>query len=607
MQMEESQRIVSCDEAACLDARRVMVEGFRGEGRTEAAIQRAAKLMGEGVEPDAVLVVTATDEAASVFSERLAAVCPRGAEIRIRSSFSLASSLVCGADCSSGDAVSVATAAQEAFLCADALTSLQEALGDSDAKVPAKTAVARTSELALESGLVLAGEVYGRALQVCKEGCAPAWARGIRYAIADDWGLLDADARRLCEVLGARQCFAAGKADAVFASDGGCVRVRLAARKDGSLRIRTFARCVDEADSRPHDAALHEHTIAPDDESVRIVKWRTAQDELEGVAPLVKSILARHADFTPSDVCIVVPNAVWAKAVRRSLHSHMLESTESLESNPLAADPRKDATKGALAAYVRLNMLAHPESSLSWRMWVGIGRKGLAARPWLGFMRWAEGEGLDFASAKDRLCSQSGEPFACAEALRTSLAEAGRFIREASDLRGFSLLSCVCPDGDDAFIRMASGMDEREDAVRLCRRVSDNARFQHLDAASSRIRICSASHMAGMDFGAVVIMGAVDGLVPEGCCPDGSSQADALIERECGLFCDAAAKAREELVVSLFQKAPMQVAQSFHMRIMRKKMEGGVQLAMLRPSPFIGRAGDAAPGAESAEQLIARR
>ena len=605
MQTEETMATITCEQASRLEGRRVMVAAHPGDGKTETAVRHAAKLLGEGTEPAALLVVTATDEAAAAFSRRLASEgCDIGT-VRIRSVFSLAAELACDAASASGAPAAIATSAQRSFLSADAMTALR-CVSDDAPSASASDTAARAARMARAYGLIMADEVYECALEALDGGFAAAWAQDIGCVIADDWDLYSPDARRLCEKLG-RRLFAVGAPGASFVSEGECVRAFLATRQDDSLRIRTFARCIDGADCAPHDNALRAHAIAPDDKSVRIVKWRTARAELEGAASLVKMLLARHPGLAPSDVCVVVPNAAWAKAVRESLHAHLLESTESVAFDPLAADPRKASSSGALASYVRLNLLAHPDCPLSWRMWAGIGQRGLAARAWLEFSQWCEAEGLEFESARQRLCSDRKAAFEGAEELRASFARAQDFVQQASGLRGFSLLSCVCPDGDAAFMRMAQGIAEREDAARLCDRVSANARFQRFDDAAGAVRICSASHMAGLGFSAVVVLGAVDGLVPavrNGASPDA---AIAEADRQRAFFASACAKARCELVVSLFQKAPEQTASAFGMRIMRMKMEGGQRFAMVRPSPFIACAGNAAPGAESAEQFTAIR
>ncbi len=602
MQRVETPGFITCDQAACLQGRRVMVEADRGGGKTEAAVRRVAHLVGEGASPDSILVVTATDEAAAAFARRAVEADPACKDVLVRSSFSLAAAMVCDAS----DSVSaVATAPQRNFLVIDALTALRDEAGG-QADIPGSLVQQAASEAARRIGLVFADEVYGHALAMACEGRIPAWLRSVGYVVADDWDVLGDGARQLCEALGVVQCFAAGAIGSPFMSDGACEQVRLCSRQDGSLRIRTFAGCVEASDSRAHDDALRCGLIAPDDGSVQIVKWRTAQAELDGMASLVKGVLSRHARYTPSDVCVVVPNSAWAKVIRKCLYDHMLDSTESLAIDPLAADPRRAAASGALASYIRLNLLAHPHEELSWRMWAGFGRRDLAAHAWLAFTRWRTVQGLDFETARKALCAESAPLFQGADALCSSFAEAEAFLGRSRGLRGLSLLSCVCPDEDPAFLRLAEGVQERDDALSLCLRVAANARFQRFDGTSGSVRICSASHMAGLDFGTVIIAGAVDGFLPHSGSRAGSAQSrDFDTDAQRALFCSAAAKARDELIISLFQKAPENVAADFGMRVMRKKTENGQSVAMLRPSPFIASAGNAAPGAQSAEQFIA--
>lgn len=599
--------IVSCEQASRLSGRCVKIEGHRGDGKTETAVRHVVELLNNRVSPFDILVVTATDEAATSFANRLTAMSKEAGNVRVYSAFSLAALLACGVPCVADKPMAIATAAQCNFLLIDALTVLRES-ESGVFEVSEEAATELASKMARASGLVLPDEVYECASERLDARLAPKIAQSAEYVIVDDWDLLCPGARRLCEKLARQHLFVVGGPGIQFSFNDECVRAFLDELRDGSSRIRSFVRCVDEGDCLSYDNALRARAFAPDDRSVRIVKWRTVQAELEGVASLVRTILDRHPDFSLSDVCIVVPNLAWARAIRASLRVLKMEGTESLEVDPLAADPRKAPAVGALGAYVRLNLLAHPESSLSWRMWLGLGHRDLAAHAWLEFSRWRAAEKLDFEAAREHLCSDQNIFFDGADKLRASFVEAEAFVRRSNMLRGLSLLSYVCPDGDVAFMKMTLGVDEREDAATLCARVSANARFQRFDDAPGFVRICSASHMAGLKFGAVIIVGAVDGLLPVSCDEEApSTTICAESERQCTLFCDAAAKANSELVISLFQKAPEEMALDFGMRFVRTKQENGRCVAMLRPSPFIGRAGNAAPGAESAEQFIALR
>ena len=66
--------IVSCEQASRLSGRCVKIEGHRGDGKTETAVRHVVELLNNRVSPFDILVVTATDEAATSCANRRTAM-----------------------------------------------------------------------------------------------------------------------------------------------------------------------------------------------------------------------------------------------------------------------------------------------------------------------------------------------------------------------------------------------------------------------------------------------------------------------------------------------------------------------------------------------------
>ncbi len=447
--------------------------------------------------------------------------------------------------------------------------------------------------------------------------------RGFRLVVADDFQNLSPASQALCEALAGERLVVTGSAE--IALPGFDVRTgsagfrtfeerhadaqvfRLAPRKGTGQRIRAFGQAALKQDSHTYDELVARDEVSPADESVRVLKWRTAKAESEGVGSLVRALLRADATLLPQDVYVAVAREDQACAVQESLRHHRLESTVSLSADPLARDPRAETGAGVLAAWARLNLAVRSDEALAWRIWCGLGKRSLATRTWAAFETWAASQGVCGEAAVDVLLACEGEAFSGADELRAACAEGKKAIERVRGKRGFSLVAACNPQEDRDFARLCGRIEGMEAADELLDRVNANARFQLFDGAASSVRIGSLSHLQGLSPRVVVVVGAVCGLVPRARCFDGEldeRRRDALLSQERVAFCSAVGKAQDALVVSLFQKMPADEAHACGVLASRIKPEQGVCMAVARPCPFIADAQNAAPGTQSAEQFL---
>lgn len=372
-------------------------------------------------------------------------------------------------------------------------------------------------------------------------------------------------------------------------------------------RIDAFAQAVLEKSSEAYDAAMTAGRIAPDDETVAVIKWPTAQAEVEGTARLVRQFMAADESLLPQDIYLVAFDEATAEALQNALYHHRLESTVALDDDPLAGDPRTPTA--AMEAWARLALAADEDDLLSWRVWCALGKRSLSTKPWLAFMTWADGENLSASEAFERLLAAQDEPFEGAATLAEQIARGKRFASTAGQLKGLSLVKACNPEDDRSFLRLVGRVEGDETPQELLARVSANARWQRFDDAPHAVRIGSLRHCLALAPRVLIVVGTVEGV-----CPDVRIFDDRVPEerrrtleaRDRKLFAAAVARAQEQLVVSFFQALPEAEA---HMRgsvVVRIMSQSGEPLARVRPSRFIADAQNAAPGTQSAEQYEMR-
>ena len=70
-------------------------------------------------------------------------------------------------------------------------------------------------------------------------------------------------------------------------------------------------------------------------------------------------------------------------------------------------------------------------------------------------------------------------------------------------------------------------------------------------------------------------------------------------------FCNAAAKANEQLTITYFSKAELELAERTKMHVTRVRADDGRRMALVRPSCFLSEAGAACPGANGGQAKLA--
>lgn len=344
-------------------------------------------------------------------------------------------------------------------------------------------------------------------------------------------------------------------------------------------------------------------------DGLEVLKWNTPEDELAGVATLVANDV--YGGVVEHDICIVAPNKMWAKTLVDELAKRNVKAAMPTFTRKLGGDPRDANRCAALIAYVKLALIANPEDAVAWRCWCGIGNYLTNSDAWTGLLESALAnnyDALDALRAANKACQAGEEPFLRAGALAKRYEEGLSAIAHATGRKGFALLRSIGADGLPAFEpcrQLIEGDEGPADLLALVQRTLENPEF---DEDPHKVRILDYESTCGLQFQRVYMPGAIDGFVPTREVFDVVStqeKRDAARASWRRQFCNAAAKANEQLTITYFSKAELELAERTKMHVTRVRADDGRRMALVRPSCFLSEAGAACPGANGGQAKLA--
>ena len=336
---------------------------------------------------------------------------------------------------------------------------------------------------------------------------------------------------------------------------------------------------------------------------ITVVKWDAFTDELEGMARSVQ-VATRRADapVEPARVCVVAPNRQWASLAEKALRHRRFEVRMPRARLGFTSDPRDAEKSRALVAYNKLRLLADANNVCAWRTRLGMGKADLACHAWMALVNHAQKTHSPVLDALLALDDQAA--FAGAAQLIEGRDRCLAFINAKSGLEGFSLVSAIGADNLPEFEEAVGRLEPGDGAMELLSYELDAFAHPSLAGSPDAVRVATYDTLVGCsdEFDLVWLIACVDGLVGDSAEKDPSAVTRHLSRL---LFANAVARANQELVVSYFSHATIDVARKAGMRSVRTRPINGAPHAMLRPSPFLLEAGSALPGTTSGQALLA--
>ena len=633
------------------DGRIAKVRGGAACGKTEAVIRRALHLLSEGTDPGDILIEATSTAAATTLRRRLIDAAPDNLEVsagavRITTATD-ACVTVLGSDAAIahiGRKPRVLNSAEYKFFLEDLKTlglpirRLRKILrrfferwahgaDESEWLQPGDETLvfeAVRKNLTLLDAM-LAEEVPILACRWLQKDAAAKEEASYAYVLCDDFqNLTRAQQQAMC-LLAGEQIVVFGNPNEVGvppeANPNPLGFTEFDARRKGVEVFELGESFIDRDIQAFADALLAEEnmdesyaatTATREGDGVTCIKWRTPEEEIDGLTKVIRVRMNEKSDLAPADMCVVVPNKRWARTLERVLKKRGFETSAAGVGYGLPGDPREQWEDTALAAYVRLGLVAHPDDAVLWRCWCGFGNYLTNSDKWLHLVEWASSKNMRALEAIDALASLAEgdeEPFTSAAALASRVREGKELIKKNARRRGFVLLRSVGASNVREFEDAVEKIEGDEGAAELFELISESAEVGSAFPENSRVmRIATYENMAGVNAEIVVMFAAVDGFMPHRDAFEViSTDADreVIMTRDRKFMHSAAAKARKLLVVSYFSKSDLETAEKTKMQVVRVRAEDGKRMARVRPSTFLREAGKACPVTKGGETLLA--
>ena len=355
------------------------------------------------------------------------------------------------------------------------------------------------------------------------------------------------------------------------------------------------------------------------------IKWREPKNEIEGICRIVGNLLDADPDLLPRNVCIAVPNRMWANAFEAELGRRRLAYQTLLDDDPVAGDPRSTERLGTLGAYALLGLAANIDDACAWRFWFALGREDFGCGLWQAFRAYCTSHDQSCGGAARALADYAGgsatapadlaNPAEQADKVDSAnLREAAASIAEAFDRlrlmegkRGFTLRNHLCRVYPSAQVsRVFEYFDGVEGAQELFEALQGLSFCPSF--ADRPSQVCIASYRAASTLSPLhlFVPGMAEGMVGQGLHratdqPDAQERANAAQRRALGC---AAACARESLTTSSFQRSDIELARRDKLPARFTRKYQGREMAVFTKSPFFDDVGDAMSGSVSGEQFF---
>lgn len=647
--------------AKCTD-RLIKVEGGVRTGKTEALIKRAATLINAGQAPESILVAATNAFSAQAFRQRLRRVLNQ-AEAADRVVIEPALEACVGvldtpaAREATGRVPRILTDAEYNFFLEDLKTTGEKPrnlrkmlsyffrqMAEDAPRDEWKTGGAEDTvyDLAVRVLKLRGGMLAQEAPMICsaflKSEAGEASRAQFAYVLCDDFqNISHAEQTCLC-MLADKQVVVAGNPNETLTARGahpyteGFLKFE-AVRRDvtvfhlegayGNPQVIGMADAL--ASCGDMDGAYVAGSATPiaaevaegeDAEAVEMptgmqsVKWNTPEDELNGMTKYLRHLLGAGA--REARTCVVVPNRRWAIMAEKMLRRRGFTVSVLGAMGTLAGDPRDSNRARALVAYTKLNLLADPTDMVAWRSWCGFDNALTNSDAWMGLQDYAEAEGKSLYEALKEIGNfgfGAKEPFLRSRALAEKWRAGQEFILKNSGRRGFGLLKAIGAEGVSEFEAVSSQMMGDENAARLFEMERTSVTAPAWPEDPHVLHISTMQNLAGCEYDNLFVLGCIDGFYPQRNAFEVISteeDRERIMNSERRDFMGGIAKAKQLLVLSHFSKSELELAERSKMQVVRVKSEGGKRMAIVRPTCFLGEAGDAAPTTIGGQALLSQ-
>lgn len=308
------------------------------------------------------------------------------------------------------------------------------------------------------------------------------------------------------------------------------------------------------------------------DGNIRIVQWKSLASEIDGLSDIVSSVL-QNGHVLPKDILILAPVGKIGYRIRDALVGRGINAKSYFRESALSSAELKNK-------YELLALLANPEDMVSLRYLLGAGNQSFRASSYKYLYAYALENNLTTIEVLSK-CASGEIQLANISSLKSqykTITEALKALRLAAvdSVNAFvDYLAKDEPQNDDFRTLLLKAISQveanREDDVdrwlqEVFSNIVENISYPDDTSDDDHIRIMSLHASKGLSAKFVIIMSAIDGLIPR-------TDADADIEEQRRLFYVAITRCKSSdngypgtLVISSFVGLPGNEALEINLR-----------------------------------------
>lgn len=605
--------------------------GAVGTGKTERLLGRVAELVENGVEPEQILLLSASQAAARELEERVRGALG-GARVRVATPLGVALGLL---DCDEAYALT----GRRAHVLADfeldfffedmRVTGMDRRrlhgmldfffrgwseMSDDDPAWLINEAEVNTQAFARRRLAMVESyhpcEVSAAAVRLLLADEARLEAHRVDYVLADDYRAMSRASQRLCRLLarygllvcwdsvatlvGEERYGYAGGLDELMA-EAEVERVELKEFRRGTAAYTALGNLFEQ---KVLSGCVLPAPPCAQDRDIEVRMAPMLDDEAACVAGAVRDALGEG--LASRDVFVCVPNDGWGRRVFSALEDAGVPASAVGERQVLHGDVRELDQCEAAVVYNALRLVADPGNALAWRCWCGFGDYLAHSMGFSALCDQMAATGQTLPQALESLARDAGVAGVPAMGPEKAHLAQGylaglRMVEAAAKKRGMELLELVCRMSCGAervpaeVLALVGGVAGDEDAPTLAARACDA--LYRRTFAEQAVRVGSPDLLLGLSPKVLVFCGLVNGLYPPRRYFDLS---EATIDEQAKMHARLVAqlaqvcgRAGERLVLWGFERAGIVESERLKLASLHVRLRGGKRVCDFAPSVVI--------------------
>ena len=297
--------------------------------------------------------------------------------------------------------------------------------------------------------------------------------------------------------------------------------------------------------SLPHNA----------DGKVYIAQWESLEQETKGLAKFIENLIEAEC-VDPGETLVLAPRRQIGYGVRDALNDRGIEAHSFFQEETLDGNPKYLEKCQTQQAFTLLALAANPKDNVALRCWCGFGSSNLRETAWKRIQALCTEQNLILPEALRRV--QSGElKLAYGSKIIERLNELKNRLQELAPLHGSELFDALFPDNNSDFkqIRtLAADLNSDADAKQLLDHLRTNITQPELPTEVDFVRVMSLHKSKGLTADLVIVMGCIQGLIPNLPKDASKEECQLALEEQRRLFYVSITRARKILVLSSVTK-----------------------------------------------------